>query len=95
MGKWKYINLVILVVAIVFMYLHIHNRYENNLTAYLAASLGILLLYATGHYIFVFKMKKAKKNKYTKKQTAPKKADPRNSRPKVVLKPKPKKDGKR
>lgn len=96
MGKWKYINLLILIVAIIYMYLHIHTNYGGNTTAYIAASLGIVMLYALGHYIFVHNIKKQGKNKKitTQPPSKPKPEKPRpKARPKVILKQKPNKNG--
>lgn len=88
MGKWIYINALVLLVSVVFMYLHFTNHYQPQLHVYILASLFWIIVYAAGHYIFIHKMRLEKK--VSQAQAAESKISvhtaTQSEKPKVVLK---------
>lgn len=63
MGKWIYVNGLVLLVGLVFMYLHFGTYYQPPWHVYVLASLLWIMLYALGHYIFIYSMKLEKKGR--------------------------------
>lgn len=88
MGKWFYINMLILVASLVYMYLHFGNYYQPPLHVYVLASLFWIMFYGLGYYIFVYSMKPQRKNDQTtaaERRSSVSAASP-TERPKVLLK---------
>lgn len=88
MGKWKYINGLLLLTSLVYMYLHFATYYQPPWPVYVLASLLWIFVYGLGHYIFVYKMKmetKARPEKQMERKASVQ-VNPKVERPKVVLK---------
>ncbi|MEK6482452.1 hypothetical protein WJR50_33260 [Catalinimonas sp. 4WD22] len=86
MGKWLYINILLLLVSLVFMYLHFATYYQPPWHVYVLASLFCIILYGLGHYVFVYKMKVEVRPAKQVETKASVQANPKAERPKVVLK---------
>lgn len=88
MGKWKYIQYVILFAALVYMVIHFEQRYHAGFWMYLVTGIALLIMAWLGYYIYEYSDKAeniigSKVNKENK----PKISRPQD-RPKVVLKKK-------
>lgn len=86
MGKWKYINWLVVVVVLVFMYNHFSVRYEASLNVYVLSTIGWLTMGGLAHYIFVFSINKTDKNTKNLVTTPEITKTAARERPKVVLK---------
>lgn len=53
MGKWKYINWLIILAH---MYHYISHRCDGTATAYVLSTIGWLLMALLGYYVFVFRI---------------------------------------
>ena len=56
MGKWKYINWLIVLIILAHMYHYISHRYDGTATAYVLSTIGWLLMTILGYYVFVFRI---------------------------------------
>ncbi len=83
MAKWKYFNWLLVAVILVFMYLHFAVRYKAGATAYWVATIGWLIAFALGYYIFDYNLKKSKT---TSRKTEMKPIEKIKERPKIKLK---------
>lgn len=57
MGKWKYINWLVVAIILGFMYRHFLVRYEANSITYILTTVGWLVVAAAGYYVFVYRMR--------------------------------------
>lgn len=85
MGKWIYINLLVLLASIVCMYLQFNTFYQPPLQVYVLSTLAWVTLYGLGHYIFIHKVQKTRQSPASA-TSLPVNASAKNERPKVVLK---------
>ncbi|MEX2336339.1 MAG: hypothetical protein WD555_03610 [Fulvivirga sp.] len=81
MGKWKYVNIVVLVIILVFMYRYFLISYDAPLHLYITTTLGWFIMAFLGYYIFSYRIKKESKS--PKEEIKVKKS---TERPKVGLK---------
>ena len=94
MGKWKYINLLVVAIVLGFMYYHISTRYESSFVVYVLSTIGWAIALGLGYYLFEYKMKVRQTDEVNglKKSSIASgdlpKASPKD-RPKVVFKKKP------
>lgn len=57
MGRWKYINWLVILFILVFMYRYFFMKYEASLKLYVIATVAWLILLVTGFYIFKYRIK--------------------------------------
>jgi hypothetical protein len=90
MGRWVYVNYLIILVILIYMYRHFAVRYDAPLEVYVLATVVFILLAGSGFYIFHYRLKKAAGG-FAKADV---KIKPRSTgeRPKVVLKKRRKKE---
>lgn len=88
MGRWIYVNGLVLLISLIFMYLHFATYYQPLWQVYVLASLGWIIVYALGHYIFVYRIHLEKEGKQAKASGSKVSlhAAAQKERPKVVLK---------
>lgn len=88
MGKWKYLNWLVVIIILVQMYRYFFLRYEASASLYILATVAWLAMAALGYYIFVYKVyqrHQADKKPIAETQTS---KFPPKERPKVVFKKK-------
>ena len=56
MGKWKYVNWLIVLIILGHMYYFLWSRYEAPTSVYLLATAGWLVTAIIGYYIFVYRI---------------------------------------
>ncbi|WPP50096.1 hypothetical protein [Catalinimonas niigatensis] len=88
MGKWIYINGLVLLVSLVYMYLHFGTYYQPSWHVYVLASFAWVIVYALGHYVFIYRIHLEKEGKEAKisESNASLHGAAQKERPKVVLK---------
>ena len=88
MGKWKYINWLIVLIILAHMYYYFSERYDANLMLYALSTIGWLSTVILGYYIFVYRINRSGGHqKNTTVESPPPKA-PLRERPKVTFKKK-------
>ena len=88
MGKWKYINWLIVVTILLHMYYYFSSRYEANALLYVLATAGWFFLAVAGYYIYVYRMNRPDMGKKNTITQTPLPTPPVKARPKVSFKKK-------
>ncbi|WKN30180.1 hypothetical protein PZB74_14535 [Porifericola rhodea] len=87
MGKWLYVNLVLVAASIICMFLLYTYRYAPGIHVYLLSTIFWLMLGGLGYYIFVYRIKlsEQKGEKNHQKISLSAKSSRPNVRPKAAL----------
>ena len=90
MGKWKYVNWLIVLIILAHMYYYFSRRYEAQAFLYVLATAGWLAIAILGYYIYVHRINRsgpghADRNRISE---APLPKPPLGERPKVSFKKK-------
>lgn len=88
MGKWKYINWLVVLIILVHMYYYFSNRYEAHVLLYVLATAGWLVLAILGYYIYVYRLRRTSDCDKNTIAGAPLRKSPVRERPKVTFKKK-------
>lgn len=88
MGKWKYINWLIVLIIIAHMYYYFSNRYEANLMVYVLSTAGWLSTAILGYYIFMYRINRSGRRNNLPIAESPLPKSPLRERPKVTFKKK-------
>ena len=87
MGKWKYINWLIVLIILAQMYYYFSYRYEAHVLVYVLATAGWLSTALLGYYIFVHRINRSSRRDKNPSET-PLPKPPVRERPKVTFKKK-------
>lgn len=87
MGKWKYLNFLVIIVILVFMFGTLASRYHVGTFTYLLVISGIVFLTIAGTYIFMVRINMQKPPSKGISENAKNQINNIKTRPKVVLKP--------
>lgn len=88
MGKWKYINWLIVLIILAQMYYYFSNRYEAHILVYVLATAGWLSIALLGYYIFVYRINRSSQRDKNPIAETPLPKPPARERPKVIFKKK-------
>ena len=88
MGKWRYVNWVIVMIILAHMYYYFSNQYEATWLVYVLSTAGWLLIAILGYYIFVYRMKRSDRRDKIPVSETPLTKPPVKERPKVSFKKK-------
>ena len=59
MGKWKYVNWLIVLIILAHMYYYFSRRYEAHALVYALATAGWLALAILGYYVYVYRINRS------------------------------------
>ena len=90
MGKWKYINWLIVLIILAHMYYYFSNRYEAHILVYVLATAGWLLMAILGYYIYMYRIRRPGRRERSVVTGPPLPKSPVRERPKVTFKKKDK-----
>lgn len=62
MGKWKYINWLIVVIILAHMYYYISHRYDGPPLVYVLSTAGWLVMALLGYYVFVYRISRPRRS---------------------------------
>ena len=88
MGRWKYVNWLVVLIILAHMYYYFSKRYEAHLIVYVLATAGWLAVALLGYYIYVYRINRSTEHdrKPLAETSLPK--PPSKERPKVAFKKK-------
>ena len=88
MGKWKYINWLIVLIILAHMYYYMSHRYEAPAMVYVLATAGWLAITILGYHIFVYRINRTGRRDRNTIAEAQSPKPPARERPKVTFKKK-------
>ena len=88
MGRWKYINWLLVVIILGHMYYYMSARYEAPVVVYVLATAGWLVIAMLGYYIYAYRIDRSGRRDKNTLAEAPRPKTPATHRPKVTFKKK-------
>lgn len=88
MGKWKYVNWLIVLIILAHMYYYFSKRYEAHALVYVLATTAWVVTAILGYYIYVYRINRSDPRAGKTMQAAPLPKAHVRERPKVAFKKK-------
>jgi len=88
MGKWKWVNWLVVLIILAHMYYYFAVRYEANALVYVLATGGWVAIALLGYYIYVHRMGRTREHPHRATTIAPLPNPAIMERPKVTFKKK-------
>lgn len=88
MGRWKYVNWLIVAFVLAHMYYYLAKRYEAHAMVYVLATVGWVTTAILGYYIYVYRINRLDRHHRNTIAEPPSPKPPFKERPKVTFKKK-------